>query len=310
MELPPSPVVIVPRGIMRPLRQGKHAMIDRTQIREHMEVVADDGTNVGRVDKLEGEQIKLERKGSSDGQHHYVPLSWVSAVGERVHLNRSAAAVLEATGTGAAASGIHRPTGAAAIVGSTGAGRPNWLPWAIGGAALLALILVLSQCHKTDDGVATTDTSATAQQEEIIPPRVAGAPLAGGSLAFELDRFLSGKDGTPRTFTFDKLNFDSGKASIRGADNADLDDIARVLAAYPGSRAAVVGYTDAKGDAVNNRELGGERAKSVIAALAARGVDPDRLEARTGGENDPAASNANAGGRFENRRSELIILKR
>lgn len=284
-------------------------MIDRTQIREHMEVVADDGTPVGHVDKLEGEQIKLERKGSSDGQHHYVPLSWVSAVGERVHLNRSAAAVMESTGTGAAASGIHRPA-AAAPLGTMGAARPNWLPWAIGGAALLALILVLSQCKKADDGVAVTDTSATTQQEEIIPPRVAGAPLATGSLAFELDRFLSGKDGTPRTFIFDKLNFDSGKASIRGADNADLDDIARVLAAYPGSRAAVVGYTDAKGDAVNNRELGGERARSVIAALASRGVDPDRLEARTGGESDPTASNADAGGRFENRRSELIILKR
>lgn len=285
-------------------------MIDRTQIREHMEVVADDGTPVGHVDKLEGEQIKLERKGSSDGQHHYVPLSWVSAVGERVHLNRSAAAVMESTGTGAATGGTHRPTGAAPIVGSTtGAARPSWLPWAIGGAALLALILVLSQYRKTDDADANTDTAATAQ-EEIIPPRVAGAPLATGSLAFELDRFLSGKDGTPRTFTFDKLNFDSGKASIRGADNADLDDIARVLAAYPGSRAAVVGYTDAKGDAVNNRELGGERAKSVISALASRGVDPDRLEARTGGESDPTASNADPGGRFENRRSELIILKR
>ena len=83
-----------------------------------------------------------------------------------------------------------------------------------------------------------------------------------------------------------------------------------MLAAYPNSRAAVVGYADARGDSNFNRDLGANRARAVVTALAARGVPAERLEARSGGETDPAATNATPGGRFENRRTELVILKR
>ena len=83
-----------------------------------------------------------------------------------------------------------------------------------------------------------------------------------------------------------------------------------MFAAYPGARAAIVGYTDAQGAAAANKELGADRARAVVAALQQRGADPARIEARTGGENDPTATNASSGGRFENRRTELIVLKR
>ncbi|MCY7399238.1 MAG: OmpA family protein [Sphingomonas bacterium] len=121
---------------------------------------------------------------------------------------------------------------------------------------------------------------------------------------------MGSKDGLPRTFTFDAVNFDSGTATLRGEDNDDLNDIARVLAAYPSSRAAIVGYADARGDSRFNRDLGANRARAVVNALAARGVPADRFEARTGGAAAPAATNATPGGRFDNRRTELVILKR
>jgi len=182
------------------------------------------------------------------------------------------------------------------------------LPYVLGGLALLALILALSQCERDDD-----DRSARTADDDVpamITPRVAGAPLVPGTLAHDLDRFMISKDGLPRTFTFDAVNFDSGTANLRGQDNADLDDIARVLSAYPKSRAAIVGYSDARGDSRFNRDLGASRARAVVAALGSRGVPADRLEARTGGETDPTATNATSGGRFENRRTELVILKR
>jgi outer membrane protein OmpA-like peptidoglycan-associated protein len=152
--------------------------------------------------------------------------------------------------------------------------------------------------------------SGSKEYDWIVTPRVAGAPLRPGTLAYDIDRFMGSKDGLPRTFTFDAVNFDSGTANLRAADSSDLDDIARVLAAYPESRAAIVGYADALGDSRFNRDLGANRAQAVIAALASRGVAPKRLEARSGGETDPAATNATPGGRFENRRTELVILER
>ncbi len=49
-------------------------------IREHMNVVANDGTTIGKVDHLEGDRIKLTRSDSPDGQHHYLPMSCVASV--------------------------------------------------------------------------------------------------------------------------------------------------------------------------------------------------------------------------------------
>jgi hypothetical protein len=59
-------------------------------IQEHMDVYASCGKKVGVVDRVEGSAIKLTRKDSPDGQHHFVPLSWVGRVHDRhVHLTKN-----------------------------------------------------------------------------------------------------------------------------------------------------------------------------------------------------------------------------
>lgn len=49
-------------------------------IREHMEVVGSDGQQVGTVDEVEGDRIKLTKKDSGDGQHHFLKKRLVSGV--------------------------------------------------------------------------------------------------------------------------------------------------------------------------------------------------------------------------------------
>lgn len=64
-------------------------MISADQIREHMEVLAQDGAHVGTVDHMDGQsRIKLTRTDSADGQHHYIPLAWVDHVDQHVHLSK------------------------------------------------------------------------------------------------------------------------------------------------------------------------------------------------------------------------------
>jgi hypothetical protein len=59
-------------------------------IREHMEVYASCGTKVGVVDHLEGNTVKLTKSDSPDGQHHFIPTSWVGRVHENhVHLTKN-----------------------------------------------------------------------------------------------------------------------------------------------------------------------------------------------------------------------------
>jgi len=61
-------------------------MAEASGISADMEVRSADGSHVGTVDGVEGERIKLTRKDSPDGEHHYVGLDQVERVDEHVHL--------------------------------------------------------------------------------------------------------------------------------------------------------------------------------------------------------------------------------
>lgn len=55
-------------------------------VRERMTVVTSDEQECGIVDRIEGDSIKLTKDQS--GQHHWIPLTWVTRVDDRVHLDR------------------------------------------------------------------------------------------------------------------------------------------------------------------------------------------------------------------------------
>jgi outer membrane protein OmpA-like peptidoglycan-associated protein len=180
-----------------------------------------------------------------------------------------------------------------------------YLPWLL--LALVGLIILFllfrGLSEDAEDGLerrATSEATARAGGQDYVP----------GTIAGDLSRYLSSSEPAPRTFTFDRLNFDSDSASIRQTDIADLDQLAQVLTAHPATRIAVIGYTDAEGSGRRNARLGAERAESVAEALAARNVARDRIETRSGGEQAPIADNDRREGRAENRRTELIVLSR
>jgi hypothetical protein len=54
--------------------------MDKCQIRQHMKVVGADGRQIGKVDRVEGEQIKLTKSDSADGQHHVINVADVADI--------------------------------------------------------------------------------------------------------------------------------------------------------------------------------------------------------------------------------------
>jgi len=55
---------------------------------EHLQVKDVNGEHVGTVDHLEGDQLKLTKTDSPDGQHHFLSLSQVESMDEvAVYLN-------------------------------------------------------------------------------------------------------------------------------------------------------------------------------------------------------------------------------
>ena len=64
-------------------------MAGKTDIREHMAVFGSCGNRLGTVDHVEGNSIKLTKNDTTaGGQHHWIPVAWVEAVDDAVHLNK------------------------------------------------------------------------------------------------------------------------------------------------------------------------------------------------------------------------------
>ena len=94
--------------------------------------------------------------------------------------------------------------------------------------------------------------------------------------------------------------FEPGNDTLRPDARRHLGNIAAVLSSYPGLNARAEGYAD-------SRQLSGERAQAVRAALIAQGVHPDSIAAVGYGNSRPIASTATAAGREQNRRVEVVI---
>lgn len=194
----------------------------------------------------------------------------------------------------------------------------DWLPWLLLALGLLALLFGLSRCGRDETSVAPIDNSTAMADSGSAGGGaggvVAATPNAGaaGALAGTagLGTFLAGAEPTPRTFIFEKLNFASADSKLREADAAEVNDVATTLAQHPNARIRIAGYADARGAEPANMALGKARAESVKAALVAKNIDASRIETVSGGENDPVDTNATAGGRFENRRTELVVTAR
>jgi OmpA-OmpF porin, OOP family len=111
-------------------------------------------------------------------------------------------------------------------------------------------------------------------------------------------------------FNFDRILFDSGKATIKNESNAQLDNMAVILQAYPAVNLKIGGYTDSSGNAALNKQLSADRAAAVTAHLTGLGVAANRLKAEGYGDQFPVASNDTSDGRAQNRRIAARVTQK
>ncbi len=112
----------------------------------------------------------------------------------------------------------------------------------------------------------------------------------------------------------DKLLFASGSSTVNGKAKEVLGKVAKVLKSQPDLEFMVEGHTDNKSvrngaPFADNWELSTLRAASVVRILEKDfSINPKRMTVAGKGEHMPIASNDNAEGRAQNRRTRIVIL--
>lgn len=112
------------------------------------------------------------------------------------------------------------------------------------------------------------------------------------------------------------IHYDFGKSSIRKGEAQELEDLARLMKAYPSMEVELTSHTDCRGSDEFNLQLSLDRAESAKAFLASRGINKRRIKAFGYGEAFPANHcNCNEGVKctdeeYEaNRRTEVRISR-
>ena len=135
--------------------------------------------------------------------------------------------------------------------------------------------------------------------------------LAEGSFNYKFAKYLTDSSAkVNQTFTFDNLNFESNTPNLVAGLDKTVQDLARIMTAYPRVQLKLTGYTDNTGDSLQNRKLSLKRAFAIKNLLVANGIQDLRIDFTGKGSSNPIASNATEEGKAKNRRIEVKVVKK
>ena len=104
------------------------------------------------------------------------------------------------------------------------------------------------------------------------------------------------------------INFETGKSDVKPESQKIIDQISEMLKSNPSLKISIEGHTDNVGTPASNQTLSDSRAKSIMNALIAKGIDKNRLSAKGWGQTKPIADNNTNENKAKNRRVEIVKL--
>ncbi|MFZ0007476.1 MAG: OmpA family protein [Steroidobacteraceae bacterium] len=155
-------------------------------------------------------------------------------------------------------------------------------------------------CAASVAGTFTLAPPVVAALTPAAAPLTAPLPAATPAAARRCERSLAS------LLRKEQIDFRFGSATIARGSAPLLDRLAKQVTDCPGT-IRIEGFTDNVGKSAVNQATSAARAAAVRAALIARGVPAQRLEAQGLGPAHPIASNRTAKGRARNRRIEFHV---
>jgi hypothetical protein len=100
--------------------------------------------------------------------------------------------------------------------------------------------------------------------------------------------------------------FETGKSAIQSESLPIIEQIYQLMKSEATLKISIEGHTDNVGDAAANKKLSNDRAKAVMDALIANGIDKTRMTSTGWGQEKPVADNRTDEGKAKNRRVEIV----
>lgn len=104
------------------------------------------------------------------------------------------------------------------------------------------------------------------------------------------------------------INFDTDQSTIKSEGQETVNEITLLLEGNPELKLSIEGHTDNTGAASYNKQLSVDRARSVLNAVVAKGIDKNRLKASGFGAEKPLYPNTSEENKAKNRRVELVKM--
>lgn len=110
-------------------------------------------------------------------------------------------------------------------------------------------------------------------------------------------------------YTIENLYFETGSSDLKPGSEAQLNNLAEILNAYPNLKIKLGGYTDNTGNEESNQQLSNLRAQTAKLKLLEMGISSDRVEAEGYGSQHPVCeANDTDECKAKNRRIDVRIL--
>lgn len=154
--------------------------------------------------------------------------------------------------------------------------------------ALLAPVLAALAC-------ATASNNAYNEQYKKLEQQQAQQQAMESSAHAEAQRFAA------------IVYFATGSAVLDADAQQQLRWFAEKMGPYPQATFDVQGFADSTGAEVTNQVISGQRAQACASYLTSLGIAPARMQVNAFSTASPAASNASAAGRKNNRRVEITV---
>lgn len=124
------------------------------------------------------------------------------------------------------------------------------------------------------------------------------------------------KDGEMEKIKVDPIYFDYSKWDVTPQAEVELSKILFAMQTFPNLRIKIESHTDSRGSDSYNLKLSDNRAKSTMAYLISKGIDPSRIESATGYGETRLKNKCKNGVKcsedehFINRRSDFIVISK